>query len=124
MKQKKTFKMEVFVIFLAVLALSAASPGVNSVGNPSIFRKMIANCLASNDTVTCLSIEGITALNRAARMAKFEIFPGVSIHIRRYVCGFLNFFIVECSISTSSHFIAYLRSITKRNMVKLKRGLL
>lgn len=77
-KKNQSIKMKVFVVLSAVLALAAAAPGVNSVNEPSSFRKMIANCLASDDTVTCLSIKGITALNRAARSANIEILPGVS----------------------------------------------
>lgn len=70
--------MKVFVVLSAVLAIAAAAPGVNSVDDSSSIRKMIANCLGSEDTVTCLSIKGITAINRAARSANIEILPGVS----------------------------------------------
>lgn len=84
--------MAVFVVLSVVLALLIAAPGVNSVDNASIFRKFFANCLASDDIVTCLSIKGITALNRAARSTKIEILPGVSI--RRYGCSFLHLFFI------------------------------
>lgn len=72
------FRMEVFVVLSAVLTLAAATPGANSVDYPSVFRKIIANCLTGDDIVTCLSIKGITALNRAARSASIDLFPGVS----------------------------------------------
>ena len=72
--------MKVFVVLSAVLAIACAAPGVNSVNDESSsFRKMLGNCLGSEDTVTCLSIKGITALNRAARSANIEILPGVSL---------------------------------------------
>lgn len=71
--------MKVFVVLSAVLAIACAAPGANSVNDESTsFRKMFANCLGSEDTVTCLSVKGITALNRAARSASLEILPGVS----------------------------------------------
>lgn len=72
-----------------VLALVTLAPGIHSIDNSSIFRRMIANCLASNDTMTCFSIKGIMALNRATRIAKIEILPGVTI--RRYECGLCIF---------------------------------
>lgn len=80
--------MQVFVVLSIVLALALAAPGVNSDEIPSTFRRMIANCLASDDTMSCLSIKVIMALNRAARTAKIEILPGVSI--RRYECVSYN----------------------------------
>lgn len=71
--------MKVFVVLSAVLAMAAAAPGVNSINDDSTsFRKMIASCLGSEETVTCLSIKGITALNRAARSSNIEVLPGVS----------------------------------------------
>lgn len=85
---KIPFKMKVFVALS--LALVVAAQGVDSEENPSIFSKMVANCLESNETMTCLSIKGITVLNRAARIAKLELLPGVSI--RRYKCDFLLYF--------------------------------
>ena len=88
---KKPFKMEVFVVLSAVLMLVVAVPAVNSVDIPTAFHKMIANCLDSNDTVTCLSIKGIMALNRAARSENIEILPGI-ISIKRYKCDLYVFF--------------------------------
>lgn len=74
--------LKMFVVFSAVLVLAIAAPGVNGVYYPSVFRKMVSNCLASDDTVTCLSIKGIMALNRATRSKNVEIIPGISF--RRY----------------------------------------
>lgn len=79
-----------FVALSVVLALALAATGVNSDEIPSTFRRMLANCLASDDTMTCLSVKAIMALNRAARTAKIDILPGVSI--RRYECDFLLLF--------------------------------
>lgn len=71
--------MKVFVVLSAVLAIAVAAPGVNSINDESAsFRKMIANCLSSEDAITCFSVKGITAMNRAARSANIEILPGVS----------------------------------------------
>lgn len=82
--------MQVLVVLSVVLALIIAAPGVNSDEIPSTFRRMIANCMASEDTMSCLSIKAIMALQRAARTPKIDILPGVSI--RRYECAF---FIIE-----------------------------
>lgn len=87
--EKNKIKMDFFVVLSAVLALAVVVPSVSSVENSSIFLRMIANCMASNDTATCFSIKGIMALNRAARIGKIEILPGVTI--RRYGCGFLYY---------------------------------
>lgn len=74
--------MKVFLVLSAVLAIAVAAPGAtgaNSVhDDTSSLRKMIANCLNSEDTVTCFSVKGITALNRAARATNIEVLPGVS----------------------------------------------
>lgn len=80
--------MEVFVVLSAVLTcvLAAVAPGVNSFDNPSIFRRTVDKCMASNDTMTCFSVKGILALNRAARSTKIEIIPGISI--QRFVVFF------------------------------------
>lgn len=73
--------MKVFVVLSAVLALAVAAPGVNSVNdNTHSLRKIVANCLNSDDTLTCLSVKGITALNRAARSTNIDILPGVSFN--------------------------------------------
>lgn len=71
--------MKVFVVLSAVLAVAVAAPTND---DTSTFRKLFSNCLSSEDTVTCLTIKGITALNRAARSANIEILPGVSF--KRY----------------------------------------
>lgn len=70
--------MKVFVVLSVILAIAAAAPGAHSGDESATFRKMFANCLSSDDTFTCLSIKGITALNRAARSASIELLPGVS----------------------------------------------
>lgn len=71
--------MKVFVVLSVVLAVATAAPGVSNVeGESNNFRKAMASCLNSEDTVTCLSVKGITALNRAARNANIDILPGVS----------------------------------------------
>lgn len=80
--------MKVFVVLSVVLAVASAAPGVSNVdGESNTFRKAMANCLDSEDTVTCLSVKGITALNRAARNANIDILPGVSFsrYARRIV---------------------------------------
>lgn len=74
--------MQVLVALSVVSALTLAVPGVNSDEIPSTFRRLIANCMASDDTMSCLSIKAIMALNRAIRTPKIDILPGVSI--RRY----------------------------------------
>lgn len=89
--------MELFVVLSAALSLALAGAKFDSADNSISFQSIIAECLDSNNTVTCLSIKGITALNRAAQSEKkFEILPGVSI--RRYECDFYLFF--ECSLCT------------------------
>lgn len=76
--------MKVFVVLSAVLALAVAAPGVSNVADDSTsFRQMMANCLTSEDTLTCLSVKGITSLNRYARSASIDILPGVSFS--RYI---------------------------------------
>lgn len=80
-------------VFAAIfLALAVAAQGDDSAENGLLFSKMVFNCLASNETMNCLSIKGITALNRAARIAKLEILPGVSI--RRYSWGFSSLYFI------------------------------
>lgn len=76
--------MEVLVILSTVLLLTFTASSVCSIEIPSTIRKKITNCLISNDTVTCLSVKGIMALNRAALIPKIEILPGLSI--KRYGC--------------------------------------
>lgn len=68
--------MKAFIVLSAILAIAAAAPTTEE---QTSFRKMMANCLESEDTFTCLSIKGITALNRAARSASIELLPGVSL---------------------------------------------
>lgn len=71
--------MKVFVVLSVVLAVASAAPGVTNVdGESNTFRKIMANCLNSEDTITCLSVKGISALNRAARSADIDVLPGVS----------------------------------------------
>lgn len=69
--------MKVFVVLSAILAIAAAAPGAHH-EESSTFRKMIANCLGSEETFNCLSVKAITALNRAARSSNIELLPGVS----------------------------------------------
>lgn len=71
--------MKVFMVLSAVLAVAVAAPTNDE---SSTFRKLFSNCLNSEDTVTCLTIKGITAMNRAARSANIELLPGVSF--KRY----------------------------------------
>lgn len=71
--------MKVFVVLSVLLAGAFAMPGINQMeGETNTFRKAMASCLDSEDTITCLSIKGITALNRAARSANIDVLPGVS----------------------------------------------
>lgn len=74
--------MKVFVVLSAVLALAVAAPGINSADDytQSSIKGIFANCLNNEDTLTCLSIKGITALNRAARSSSIDIMPGVSFN--------------------------------------------
>lgn len=86
--------MDLFLVLSAALTLAGAN--FDNVDNSTSLQSIIADCLNSNNTVTCLSIKGITALNRAAQnVKKFEILPGVSI--RRYERSFLHFYLfTEC----------------------------
>lgn len=79
--------MEVFVVLSTVLVLAVTAPSVSSFDIPLPFRKAMADCVVSNDTMTCLSVKGITAFNRFANSTKIEIFPGISI--RRYGYSFM-----------------------------------
>lgn len=69
--------MKVFVVLSTILAIGVAAPGAHH-DESSTLRKMIGNCLESEETLTCLSIKAITAMNRAARSSNIEILPGVS----------------------------------------------
>lgn len=84
--------MKVFVVLSAVLALAVAAPGVSNVADDSStsFRQMLANCLTSEDTLTCLSVKGITSLNRYARSASIDLLPGVSFS--RYIAAVFFFY--------------------------------
>lgn len=108
--------MQVFAVFSAVLALALAfvTPGVNSDEIPQTFRRMIANCLASEDTMACLSIKAIMALNRAVRTAKIEILPGVSI--RRFECVFFI-------ISVIDYVLKLLKTMVLINALVERRGI-
>lgn len=74
--------MKVFVALSALLAVAVAAPGLNSIetaeDTSSSLRKIVSNCFSNEDVLTCLSIKGITALNRATRSAKLDLLPGVS----------------------------------------------
>lgn len=69
--------MKVFVVLSAILAIAAAAPGAHH-DESSTFRKMVGNCLSSDETLTCLSVKAIAALNRAARSSNIEVLPGLS----------------------------------------------
>lgn len=75
--------MKVFVILSVVLAVAFAAPGVKFVDSneesPSL-RKIVSHCVNSEDILTCLSVKGITALNRAARSPSIEVLSGVSFN--------------------------------------------
>lgn len=76
--KKKKITMKVFVVLSVLIAVAVAAPGVTVDGESNTFRKAMANCLNSEDTITCLSVKGITALHRAARASNIDILPGVS----------------------------------------------
>lgn len=85
--------MKVFVVLSIVLAVAYAAPGATNVdGDSNTFRKAMASCLNSEDTITCLSVKGITALNRAARSANIDILPGVSFS--RYRTPFNRYYML------------------------------
>lgn len=65
--------MKAFLVLSAILAVAVAAPTNDE---PMSFRKMFANCLNSDEMLTCLSVKGISALNRAARSTNIEILPG------------------------------------------------
>lgn len=82
--------MKVFVVLSAIVALAVAAPGVNSVSDDSSsLKKMLAHCFDSEDTVTCLSVKGISSFYRAARSASIDILPGVSFN--RYSAHYIPF---------------------------------
>jgi hypothetical protein len=75
--------MKVFLLSTMLFACAMAAPGVmdNQVGTEgsyASFMKVINNCADSDDTATCLTVKGITALNRAGRANTFELIPGVT----------------------------------------------
>lgn len=72
--------MKVFVVLSVLLAVAFAAPTND---DSSTFRRLFSNCLNSDDAVTCLTIKGITAINRAARSANIDILPGV-LSFQRY----------------------------------------
>lgn len=74
--------MKVFVALSALLAVAVAAPGLNSIetsdDSSTSLRKMISHCFSSEDVITCLSVKGITSLNRVARSPNIDVLPGVS----------------------------------------------
>lgn len=72
--------MKVFVVLSAIFALAVAAPSVSENSDASSMRKILASCLENDEMFTCLSVKGITALNRAARSANIDVIPGVSFN--------------------------------------------
>lgn len=73
--------MKVFVALSALLAVAVAAPGLNSIEtseDSTSLRKIVSNCFSSEDILTCLSVKGITSLNRVARSPSIDVLPGVS----------------------------------------------
>lgn len=68
-------KMKASIVLSVILAVGVS---VSTNDEPKSFRKMFEYCLNSGDTLTCLSVKGISALNRAARSTNIKIIPGVT----------------------------------------------
>jgi hypothetical protein len=84
--------MKVICLVLLISASALAAPGIvdNQVESDSTMDKMIkyfGSCLDGNtDLTTCLTVKGITALNRASRAQNLEIASGISF--TRYKSSF------------------------------------
>lgn len=76
--------MKVFIVLSVLLASTLAAPGVidNKVESDSGSSKMMqyfGSCFDNEDFLSCLTVKGITALNRAARAADIKISDGITL---------------------------------------------
>lgn len=76
--------MKVFIVIAVLLASTLAAPGVidNQVQSDSSTSKMMqyfGSCSDNEDFISCLTVKGITALNRAARAADIKIYDGITL---------------------------------------------
>lgn len=74
--------MKVFIVSAMLFACAIAAPGVidNKVESEGSMNKMFqyfGSCMETEDIADCLTVKGITALNRAARAANIQIAKGV-----------------------------------------------
>lgn len=76
--------MRVFIIAAMLFASTLAAPGVidNKIESDSSVSKMMqyfGSCADSEDLTTCLTVKGITSLNRAARASNIKITDGITL---------------------------------------------
>lgn len=76
--------MKVFIIIAVLFASTLAAPGVidNKVESDSTYSKVMqyfGSCSDSEDLTSCLTVKGITALNRAARASNIKITEGITL---------------------------------------------
>lgn len=76
--------MKVFIVIAVLLASTLAAPGVidNKVESDSTMQKVMqyfGSCSDSEDLTSCLTIKGITALNRAARASNIKVYEGITL---------------------------------------------
>lgn len=76
--------MKVFVIVAVLIASTLAAPSVmdnkvESDSSMSKFMQYFGSCADSEDLTSCLTIKGITALNRAARASNIKITEGITL---------------------------------------------
>lgn len=76
--------MKVFIVIAVLLASTMAAPGVidNKIESDSTMSKVMqyfGSCSDSEDLTSCLTIKGITALNRAARASNIKVYEGITL---------------------------------------------
>lgn len=81
--KNQRIEMKVFII-AALFASALAAPSVidNKVEGDSTASKVMqyfGSCADSEDLTSCLTIKGITALNRAARASNIKIVDGITL---------------------------------------------
>lgn len=76
--------MKVFIVIAVLIASTLAAPSVmdNQVESDSTMSKVMqyfGSCADTEDITSCLTIKGITAMNRAARASNINIIDGISL---------------------------------------------
>lgn len=76
--------MKVFIVIAVLFVSTLAAPGVidNKIESDSTMSKVMqyfGSCSDSEDLTTCLTIKGITALNRAARASNIKVSEGITL---------------------------------------------